>query len=165
MTDDWLYNTSQQEPPRKSMIPAGTSIEPSPLYWKSQLQTVTATSTKESEYYSTGACARVLVGFRQLCSSLGFTQDSSEIQSNNQPALYSLETRLSHSKSRHIKIQFHYLKDLLRDGELHSNYCPTEDMIADLFTKAKDCTGKVGERKSLSFLSVLATKFIFVKID
>ena len=50
---------------------------------------------------------------------------------DNQPALYSLETRLSHSKSRHIKIQFHYLKDLLRDGELHSNYCPTEDMVAE----------------------------------
>ncbi len=51
-----------------------------PLYWKSQLQTVTATSTKESEYYSAGACARVLVGFRHLCCySLGFTQDSSEI--------------------------------------------------------------------------------------
>ena len=47
-----------------------------PLYWKSQLQTVTATSTEESEYCSAGACARVLVGFRQLCHSLGFTQDS-----------------------------------------------------------------------------------------
>ena len=35
-----------------------------PLYWKSQLQTVTAKSTKESEYYSAGACAKVLVGFR-----------------------------------------------------------------------------------------------------
>jgi hypothetical protein len=107
-----------------------------PLYWKSQLQTVTATSTKESEYYSAGACARVLVGFRQLCHSLGFTQDSSEIQSDNQPALYSLKTKLSHSKSRHIKIQFHYVKDLIRDGEVHFKYCPTEDMVADLFTKA-----------------------------
>ena len=107
-----------------------------PLYWKSQLQTVTATSTKESEYYSVGACARVLVGFRQLCHSLGFTQDSSEIQSDNQPALYSLKTKLSHSKSRHIKIQCHYVKDLIRDGEVHFKYCPTEDMVADLFTKA-----------------------------
>ena len=107
-----------------------------PLYWKSQLQTVTATSTKESEYYSAGACARVLVGFRQLCHALGFSQDSSEIQSDNQPALYSLKTRLSHSKSRHIKIQFHYVKDLIRDEEVHFKYCPTEDMVADLFTKA-----------------------------
>ena len=83
-----------------------------PLHWKSQLQTVTATSTKESEGYSAGACARVLVGFRQLCHSLGFTQDSSEIQSDNQPALYSVKTKLSHSKNRHIKIQFHYVKIL-----------------------------------------------------
>ena len=86
--------------------------------------------------FLTGACARVLVGFRQLCHSLGFTQDSSEIQSDNQPALYSLKTKLSHSKSRHIKIQFHYVKDLIRDGEVHFKYCPTEDMVADLFTKA-----------------------------
>ena len=88
------------------------------------------------EYYSAGACARVLVGFRQLCNSLGFSQDSSEIQSDNQPALYSLKTCLSHSKSRHIKIQFHYVKDLIRDEEVHFKYCPTEDMVVDLFTEA-----------------------------
>ena len=38
-----------------------------PLYWNSQLQTVTATSTKESEYYSAGA--REQVGFCQLFHS------------------------------------------------------------------------------------------------
>ena len=92
--------------------------------------------SSESEYYSAGACARVLVGFPQLCNSLGFSQDSSEIESDNPPALYSLKTRLSHSKSRHIKIQFHYVKDLIRDEEVHFKYCPTEDMVADLFTKA-----------------------------
>jgi KUP system potassium uptake protein len=109
-----------------------------PLYWKPQLQAVTASSTKKSEYYSAGAgdCARVLVGFRQLCHSLGFTQDSREIQSDNRSTLYYFRTKLSYSKSRHIKIQFHYVKDLIRDGEVHFKYCPTEDMVADLFTKA-----------------------------
>ncbi len=28
------------------------------------------------------------------------------------------------------------MKDLIRDGEVHFKYCPTEDMVADLFTKA-----------------------------
>ena len=106
-----------------------------PLYWKSQLQTVTATSTKESEYYSAGACARVLVGFRQLCHLLGFTQDSSEIQSNYQPALYSLKTKLTHSKSRHIKIQFHYVKDLILEGEVHFKYCLTKALPASQFER------------------------------
>jgi hypothetical protein len=102
-----------------------------PLHWKSQLQIVAATSFKESEYYSAGTCARVIVGFRQLCHSLGFIQDSSQIQSDNQPVLYSLKTKLSH-----IKIQFHYVKDLIRDEKVNFKYCPTEDMVADLFTKA-----------------------------
>jgi hypothetical protein len=93
-----------------------------PLHWKSQLQIVAATSFKESEYYNAGTCARVIVGF---------IQDSSQIQSDNQPALYSLKTKLSH-----IKIQFHYVKDLIRDEKVNFKYCPTEDMVADLFTKA-----------------------------
>ena len=70
-----------------------------PLYWKAQLQPVTATSTKEAEYYSAGLCSRVLIDFRQLCTTLGFSHTSTEVQSDNQPALYSLKTRLSHSKS------------------------------------------------------------------
>jgi len=107
-----------------------------PLYWKAQLQPVTATSTKEAEYYSAGLRSRVLIGFRQLCTTLGFSQTSTEVQSDNQPALYSLKTRLSHSKSRHIKIQFHYVRDLVKDGEVHFKYCPTANMVADLFTKA-----------------------------
>ena len=45
---------------------------------------------------------------------------------------YSLKTKLSH-----IKIQFHYVKDLIRDEKVNFfKYCPTEDMVADLFTKA-----------------------------
>ena len=106
-----------------------------PLYWKTQLQPVTATFTKEAEYYSAGLClcSRVMIGFRQLCATLGFSQSSNEIQSDNQPALYSLKTRLSHSKSRHIKIQFHYVRDLVQDDEVHFN---PANMVVNLFTKA-----------------------------
>ena len=91
-----------------------------PLYWKTQLQPVTATSIKEAEYCSAGLCSRVMIGF---------SQSSSEIQSHNQPALYSLKARLSHSKSRHITIQFHYVRDLVQDREQHFKYCLTVNIV------------------------------------
>ena len=65
-----------------------------------------------TEYYSSGLYSRVMIGFRQLCATLGFLQSFNEIRSDNQSALYLLKTRLSHSKSRHIKIQFIVLEIL-----------------------------------------------------
>ena len=38
-------------------------------------------------------------------------------------------------KTRHIKIHHYFVKQYLDNGEFTLNYCPTEDMIADILTK------------------------------
>jgi hypothetical protein len=38
-------------------------------------------------------------------------------------------------KTRHINIRHYFVKQYLDNGEFTLNYCPTEDMIADISTK------------------------------
>ena len=38
-------------------------------------------------------------------------------------------------KSRHVDVRFFWIKDRIRSGNIDLRYCPTEDMMADYFTK------------------------------
>ena len=41
-----------------------------------------------------------------------------------------------HGRSKHIKVRFHFLRDLVRDEEIELVHCGTQEQIADLMTKA-----------------------------
>ena len=38
-------------------------------------------------------------------------------------------------RTRHLSIRHHFAGDLMKRGELVIEYCPTEDMVADILTK------------------------------
>ena len=41
----------------------------------------------------------------------------------------------SGKRTRHIAIRYFFIADRISNKELRVEYCPTEDMVADLFTK------------------------------
>ena len=41
-----------------------------------------------------------------------------------------------HARTKHIEIQYHFVREKLLDGTITLEYCKTEDNVADLFTKA-----------------------------
>ena len=38
-------------------------------------------------------------------------------------------------KSRHIDVRYFFIKDRIKSGDIDLQYCPTEVMLADFFTK------------------------------
>ena len=45
------------------------------------------------------------------------------------------ENPVFHDKSKHIKINFHYIRDMVQRGEIKLQYMETNRQIADVFTK------------------------------
>jgi hypothetical protein len=41
-----------------------------------------------------------------------------------------------HSRTKHIDIRYHFIRQNIEDGYISLEYCPTEEMVADILTKA-----------------------------
>ena len=41
-----------------------------------------------------------------------------------------------HTKTKHIAIKYHYVRELVQDKEIKMEYVHTKEQIADIFTKA-----------------------------
>ena len=54
---------------------------------------------------------------------------------DNQGALDLIKNPEHHSRTKHIDIQYHYVREVAADGLIETGYIPTRDMIADIMTK------------------------------
>lgn len=57
------------------------------------------------------------------------------ILEDNQSTIAMSRNPQFHGRSKHIDIKFHYVKDQYDRNVIQLQYCPANDMIADIFTK------------------------------
>ena len=57
------------------------------------------------------------------------------IYEDNQATIAMSKDPQFHGRSKHIDIKFHYVRDQCKNNVIQLKYCPTNDMIADIFTK------------------------------
>jgi hypothetical protein len=111
-----------------------------PLAWYSRKQRSVSTSTTEAEYVALCQGSKEAVWLRDLLRELGFAQflgSSKEVQiySDNQGCIALAKNPEDHARSKHIDVQYHYTRQLVEYGKIKLDYCPTEDMLADVLTK------------------------------
>lgn len=125
---------------RKSTYGSVFMLYGGPVAWTSRKQQSVSTSTTEAEYVALCQGNKEAIWFRRLLRETGFNQflgDSLEVQiySDNQGCIALAENPESHSRSKHIGVQYHYSRQLIEYKKIKLNYCPTEDMLADVLTK------------------------------
>jgi len=64
----------------------------------------------------------------------------SQLHSDNQGALALAHNREYHAHTKHIDIQYHFIRELVMAEKVYLVFCPSSDMIADIMTKALPCT-------------------------
>ena len=68
---------------------------------------------------------------------VGCTQEGvTMIMYNNQGCIALAKNPTNHSRTKHIDIQHHFIRERLESGEISLRYCPTQEMVADVLTKA-----------------------------
>ena len=55
---------------------------------------------------------------------------------DNTSAINISKNLVMHTKTKHIAIKYHYLRELVQDKEVKMEYVNTKEKIADIFTKA-----------------------------
>ena len=109
------------------------------ILWSSSTQKAVSGSTAESEYYSLGTAGQDAMFLRELLSTIDFPQEfPTTIFEDNTACLAIANNPVTSKKARHIKVKYHYVRQLIEEKEIAVKYKSTEDMLADIFTKALD---------------------------
>ena len=100
-------------------------------------QPVVALLTCASELIATCTVGCAVEWARQFVQELGYAQGTIEIGVDNKCSMRLLEQGTgSFKRVKHIKVRFFWLKDLIDEGEIVLIYVPSEELVADMLTKA-----------------------------
>ena len=129
---DWAGDVMTRKSTSGYVFQIGTST----ISWKSKLQSIVALSSTEAEYVSLSSATHEAVWLRVLLDGMGFKQDNATtIFEDNQGAIALAKNPTHHSRTKHIDIKYHYVREAVSTKEINLEYCPTQDMIADSLTK------------------------------
>jgi hypothetical protein len=104
--------------------------------WCSRKQSSVALSTAEAEYIALSVAVRKAMWLRKLLTDLfDHEMDPTIIHCDNQSCVKLSENHVFHDRSKHIKIKYHYIRDMAQRKEVHVQYLPTHEQIEDIFTK------------------------------
>lgn len=102
--------------------------------WESRKQKAVALSTCEAEYMSLSSISKECQFLRALIQPIQVS-DVPIIYCDNQAAAKLAENPMVTARSKHIDIQYHYIRDCVKEGTLKIEYIPTDQMVADVLTK------------------------------
>lgn len=121
---------------RKSTTGFVVMVKGAPVSWKSKKQTVVAKSTAEAEYIAVSACAQEVVWLRNFFSEVNRTlTEATSIYTDNDPALEMTENPVNLSKTKHIDIPVHHVRDEVKKGRIKLIHVPGAENPADMLTK------------------------------
>jgi hypothetical protein len=124
------------QPHRHSMSGYTILLHSSLVAWSARKQTIIALSTAEVEYITLTAMRKILYLQALIAELYEPIIPPIPIYCDNQGAIALTTNNKFHACTKHINIQYHYVRSLVQSGLLDLQYCPTEDNIADIFTKA-----------------------------
>ncbi|GJV88834.1 retrovirus-related pol polyprotein from transposon TNT 1-94 [Tanacetum coccineum] len=104
--------------------------------WVSKLQSVVAMSTTEAEYVAAAQASKEAVWLKMLLEELGYKQEKITLFCDNQSALYLARNPTFHSKTKHIRVQYHFVREKVEEGTVDMQKIHTDDNVADYLTKA-----------------------------
>ena len=80
--------------------------------------------------------AREAIWLREFLEELGYPQGTTVIKSDSQSAMSLMKNATHHPKTKHIRKQWHYVRELIESKEVRFDFISTKFQIADALTKA-----------------------------
>ena len=133
----WIDASFVVHPDMSSHTGGMMSMGRGSFFSASRKQKLNTTSSTEAELVGVGDMMPQVLWTRYFIKAQGYeVEDNIVFQDNMSAMLLERNGRMSSSKrTRHVSIRYFFVTDRIAKGELRVAYCPTEEMLADFFTK------------------------------
>ncbi|GJR58315.1 putative ribonuclease H-like domain-containing protein [Tanacetum coccineum] len=108
------------------------------ISWQCKKQTIVATSTTEAEYVAAANCCGQVLWIQNQMLDYGFNFMNTKIYIDNESTICIVKNPVFHSKTKHIAIRHHFIRDAYEKKLIQVLKIHTDDNVVDLLTKAFD---------------------------
>ncbi|GJW52592.1 copia protein [Tanacetum coccineum] len=103
--------------------------------WFLKKQPALAISTTEAKYVNARKACKQALWMKQALVDYGISLDDIPIMCDNKGAIDLSKNLVQHSRTKHIEICHHFLRDNVQKGNISIEKVSSEDNIADILTK------------------------------
>ncbi|GJR15741.1 putative ribonuclease H-like domain-containing protein [Tanacetum coccineum] len=108
------------------------------ISWQCKKQTMVANSTTETEYVAASSCCGQVLWIQNQLLDYGYNFMHTKIYIDNESSICIVKNPIFHSKTKHIEIRHHFIRDTNEKKLLQMIKIHTDKNVTDLLTKAFD---------------------------
>ena len=107
------------------------------MSWCSKLQRIVALSTTtEAEYISATKASKEAIWCSRLVEDLGIFINTLVLGCDSRSVEYLAKNAMFHSRTKHIDVRHHFIRQVLEDGLVTLTKIKTQDNLVDILTKS-----------------------------
>lgn len=143
---DWAGN----EVDRRSYSGYAFIFAGSAISWEARKQTTVALSSTEAEYMALSEATKEALYLKGFLEKLNIKCNSVTMYNDNQGTIKLVENNYFHSRTKHIDVRHHFVREANEQKLINIKYLPTDQMPADVLTKGlcrikhENCLTKLG---------------------
>jgi hypothetical protein len=104
--------------------------------WLRKKQSSISLSTAEAEYIAAAGCCTQVLWMKQTLTDIQVEYDEPiPIYCDNTSTISISKNPVMHSKTKHIPIKYHFLREHVAEKNIRVEYVGTKEQVADIFTK------------------------------
>lgn len=128
-----------------------------PISWRSKQQNVVSLSSGEAEYVAASEACKEAVFLMELLNQLGIYKviKSVKLMLDSTTAMSLCKNPINHPKTKHIRMRYHHIRELVEEGVIVTEWVGTEGQIADPLTKSLPASKLDHVKKLLSLSETL----------
>nr|GEW49731.1 retrovirus-related Pol polyprotein from transposon TNT 1-94 [Tanacetum cinerariifolium] len=104
--------------------------------WSSKRQKSASISSTEAEYIALFGCCTQVLWMRSQLTDYGHGYNQILMYCDKKSAIALCCNNVQHSRSKHIYIRYHFIKEQVEKGVIELYFVNTEYQLANIFTKA-----------------------------
>jgi hypothetical protein len=129
---DWAGDAAD----RRSTFGFAFTLGSAAIAWSSKKQPTVALSSTEAEYRGAAVATCEAVWLKRLLKDLHVeVSDPIVIYSDNLSSIQLAKNPVFHARTKHIEVNYHFVRERVLSGEVELQYVPTDRQTADIFTK------------------------------